>query len=113
MDIKQYTPYLLFSNVSFLFVVYCVVISRSCADAVVQFTLRLNTYFVLLVLFLVLRCVVSCRVVLRLMSGVHVVVSDVTYSTAHVIGFSDLVDLWVTKIKKAYDTLCAQYVEIT
>ena len=68
----------------------------ACVDAVVQFTLRLNTYFVVLVLFLVLRCVVLCRVVLRLMSGVHVVVSDLTYSTAHVIGISDL-EPWPTR----------------
>ena len=59
-------------------------------------SLRLNTYFVFLVLFLVLRCVVLCRVVLHLMSGVHVVVRDLTYTTAHVIGFSYLIDLWVT-----------------
>ena len=78
MDIKQYRPYLLCSNVSFLFLVYCGVPVLACADAVVQFTLRLNTYFVVLVLFLVLRCVVPRRLVLRLMSGVHVVVSDLT-----------------------------------
>ena len=31
----------------------------------------------------------------------------------HVIGFSDLVDLWVIKIKKNPDPLCTYYVEIT